>query len=212
MSPQETPEPRLLDHEYDGIQEYDNPMPRWWLWGFYATIAFSVLYWFNVPGIGVGAGRIAAYEADLAAAGARRAELAAARPGASEGSLQALAASDSAVAAGRVTFAQMCASCHGADGGGVIGPNLTDTAWLHGSSAMDIHRTVAEGVLAKGMPAWSTLLSPDQVDAVVAYVITLRGTTPANPKAPEGVVGGDSGVRGDSGVSGDSGGRPGGAR
>jgi len=190
MNPQDSREPRLLDHEYDGIQEYDNPMPRWWLWIFYATILYSVLYWFNVPGIGPGKGRIAAYEADVAAAGALRAEVAAARPGPSEEALHELSEEDDVVAAGKATFAQMCASCHGPDGGGVIGPNLTDDAWIHGGTGLAIHKTVTEGVLAKGMPAWGTMLAPDKVDAVVAYVLTLRGTRPANPKAAEGVVGG----------------------
>lgn len=190
MSPHDAPEPRLLDHEYDGIQEYDNPMPRWWLWLFYATILYSVLYWLNVPGIGTGAGRIAAYEADVASAAAARAQVAASRPGPTESMLHELAEEEEVVARGRATFAQMCASCHGPDGGGVIGPNLTDDAWLHGGTGLAIHQTVVEGVLAKGMPAWGTMLAPEQVEAVVAYVLTLRGTTPTNPKAPEGVAGG----------------------
>ena len=180
----------LLDHEYDGIKEYDNPLPRWWVWTWWATIIFSVLYWFNVPGIGVGEGQIADYEADVAAAEAQRAQAAAARPGPTEASLVALREDATALDLGRTTFGQMCASCHGPDGGGVIGPNLTDDAWLHGESAMEIYTVVSEGVLAKGMPAWGTMLAPEQVEAVVAYVLTLRGTTPASPKAAEGVVGG----------------------
>jgi cytochrome c oxidase cbb3-type subunit 3 len=199
MSPPDARDPLLLDHEYDGIQEYDNPLPRWWLWIFYATIAYSVLYWFNVPGIGIGAGRIAQYEADMAVVEAQRAEAAASHPGATEESLAALAEDDSTVAAGRTVFGQMCASCHGPDGGGVIGPNLTDAHWIHAGTALAIHTTITEGVPAKGMPAWGTMLRPDQVDAVTAYVLTLRGTTPSNPKAPEGGVGG---VSGDSGVGG----------
>lgn len=181
-------EPRLLDHEYDGIQEYDNPMPRWWLWIFYATIVYSVLYGLNVPGIGPGRGRIADYEAEVAAAGARRADLAAAMPEVTESGLQALAADPAAVTAGRTVYAQMCVACHGPEGGGGIGPNLTDDAWLHGGSAVAIHTTIAEGVLAKGMPAWGTMLRPEQVDAVTAFVLGLRGTSPPNAKAPEGVV------------------------
>lgn len=181
-------EPLLLDHEYDGIREYDNPLPRWWVWTWWATIIFSVLYWFNVPGIGVGEGQIAKYEAEVAAAEAQQAALAASRPGPTEASLLALKDDPNTTSLGQTTFAQMCASCHGPDGGGVIGPNLTDDAWLHDESAMAVYTVVNEGVLAKGMPAWGTMLSPEQVEAVVAYVLTLRGTTPANPKAPEGIV------------------------
>ncbi|MDZ4674905.1 MAG: cbb3-type cytochrome c oxidase N-terminal domain-containing protein [Gemmatimonadota bacterium] len=182
-------ESMLLDHEYDGIKEYDNPLPRWWVWTWWATIIFSVLYWFNVPGIGIGQGQIADYEAEMAVAEAQRAQLAALRPGPTEQSLLALKSVDSTLALGQTTFGQMCVACHGPDGGGVIGPNLTDDAWIHGESAMEVYTIVNEGVLAKGMPAWGTMLSPAQVEAVVAYVMSLRGTTPASPKAPEGVVG-----------------------
>ncbi len=187
-SPPEGRDPLLLDHEYDGIHEYDNPMPRWWLWIFYATIVYSVLYWLNVPGIGIGEGRMARYEADLTAAEARAAALVADTPGMTEGTLLALARDDEAIASGRATYGQMCASCHGPDGGGVIGPNLTDDAWIHGGTPLEIHHTVVEGVLEKGMPAWGRMLAPSDLNAVVAYVITLRGTTPAAPKAPEGTV------------------------
>lgn len=187
-TPPEGRDPLLLDHEYDGIHEYDNPMPRWWLWIFYATIVYSVLYWFNVPGIGIGEGRMAGYEAALTAAEARASTLAAETPGMTEGTLLALARDDEAVTTGRTTFGQMCASCHGPDGGGVIGPNLTDDAWIHGGTPLEIHHTVVEGVLEKGMPAWGRMLDPNDLNAVVAYVITLRGTTPAAPKAPEGTV------------------------
>lgn len=186
MNAPETKDPLLLDHEYDGIQEYDNPMPRWWLWVFYATILYSVLYWFNVPGIGIGQGRLADYEAEVAAAGARAAELAAQRTGPTDASLVALAGDPAALETGATTFGQMCASCHAPDGGGLIGPNLVDEYWLHGNSPLQIHRIIEEGVLAKGMPAWGTMLRPEQVDALTAYIISVAGTTPANPRAAEG--------------------------
>ena len=176
---------RLIEHEYDGIQEYDNPLPRWWVLSFWATIIFSVLYWFNVPGIGSGKGWIADYEASVAAH-------AAAHPpetdAVTEEALAALAADPAKVAEGKTTFGTYCVSCHRADGGGLIGPNLTDDAWIHGDSLVQIHRTIAQGVLAKGMPAWEKLLKPAQVNAVTAYVRSLRGTNPPNPKAPEGAV------------------------
>jgi cytochrome c oxidase cbb3-type subunit III len=177
----------LIEHNYDGIQEYDNPLPRWWVYLFYATIVFSVLYLLNVPGIGIGKGRIANYEADVAAWKAAHPEPAG---GASPEQLAALAADASVVASGQQVYATNCASCHRADGGGMIGPNLTDDYWIHGSALGDIHKTVVEGVLAKGMPSWGRLLKPDQVNAVTVYVASLKGTTPANPKAPEGVPAG----------------------
>jgi cytochrome c oxidase cbb3-type subunit 3 len=89
---------------------------------------------------------------------------------------------------GEETFTTNCAACHRADGGGLIGPNLTDDAWIHGGTITDIYTTVTKGVLDKGMPAWEKVLKPEQLAEVVAYVTTLKGTNPANPKAPQGVV------------------------
>lgn len=179
---------RLLDHNYDGIQEFDNPMPRWWVILFWATIVFSLLYWLNVPWIGPGPGRIAAYEAEMEHA---RVELAAAGAvsGPTEEQLATLASDSATLARGKEAFALNCAACHRADGGGLIGPNLTDDAWLHGGQPTAIHRTIAEGVLAKGMPAWGKVLRPEQIDALTVYVVSLKGTNPPNPKPPEGTRG-----------------------
>jgi len=181
-------EDRLLDHEYDGIQEYDNPMPRWWLYIFWGSIVWAALYWFNVPGIGVGQGRIADYEASVAAAAAEFPPTPEAAPAAEQ--LLAMSTDPSALAAGKTVFDAYCVACHAADGGGLIGPNLTDTFWIHGGAPEQIYATVHDGVLAKGMPAWGQSLKPDEVTAVVAYVISLQGTTPASPKAPEGTAAG----------------------
>ena len=174
----------LIEHNYDGIQEYDNPLPRWWVYLFYATIVFAVLYYLNVPGIGIGKGRLANYEADVA-------EWKAAHPqptgGVSPEQLTALATDQVTLAAGKQVFMTNCVPCHRADGGGIIGPNLTDGYWLHGGTLPEIHKTIEEGVLVKGMPNWGKLLKPDQVTAVAIYVASLKGTNPPNPKAPEGV-------------------------
>lgn len=177
---------RLLDHSYDGIQEYDNPMPRWWVITFWATIIFSVLYALNVPGVGNGDGRIADYNADMARAKEFRAKMEPA--GAiTAASLDSLAGDPAAIEAGKQVFVTYCAVCHRPDGGGQIGPNLTDDSWIHGGTLMEIHRTINEGVLAKGMPEWGKVLKPDQVNAVSVYVKSLLGTNPPAPKAPEGV-------------------------
>lgn len=180
-------EDRLLDHEYDGIQEYDNPLPRWWLWILYATVIFSVAYYFLPSPFGEGPGKVAEYEAAVAAFEASQPEPTG--PTVTDDGLRALAAQPEALAAGKVVFEANCAACHRPDGGGLIGPNLTDDAWLHGGLPTQIHATIAQGVLAKGMPAWDRILKPDQVDAVTAYVISLLGTNPPNPKAAEGTPG-----------------------
>ena len=177
----------LLEHSYDGIQEFDNPMPRWWVYLFWATIIFSILYFFNVPGFGVGKGRIADYDRDIAAAASADAKRKAAQPaGASGEQLAAMTKDASVVALGKQVFGQNCAACHRADAGGQIGPNLADDYWLHGGTLEQIHKTVVDGVLEKGMPPWGKVLKPNQLDAVVAYVYTVRGTNPPNPKAPQG--------------------------
>jgi len=180
-------EDHLLEHSYDDIQEFDNPMPRWWVYLFWATIIFSILYFLNVPGFGIGKGRIADYDRDMAAAAAADAKRKAAEPAAASGEqLAAMTKDASVVALGKQTFGQNCAACHRADGGGQIGPNLADDYWLHGGTLDQIHKTVTDGVLEKGMPPWGKVLKPNQLDAVVAYVYTLHGTNPPSPKAPQG--------------------------
>jgi cytochrome c oxidase cbb3-type subunit III len=185
----------LIEHNYDGIQEYDNPLPRWWVYLFYATILFSVLYYFNVPGIGIGKGRLANYEADVAAWKAAHPQD---QGNATPEQLAAMATDGSKIAAGKAVFTTNCVSCHRADAGGMIGPNLTDEFWIHGGTLAEIHKTITEGVLAKGMPNWGKILKPDQVSAVTVYVASLKGTNPANPKAPEGVPAGQAAPTGDS--------------
>lgn len=180
-----SPNDRMLEHEYDGIREYDNPMPRWWLLTFAGTVIFSVIYYFNVGPVGNGKGRIADYEADMKA-------FAAAHPaptgGTSVEKLLALAANPEELEEGKEAFTKNCVACHAADGGGGIGPNLADNYWIHGASMDSIYSIVSNGVLAKGMPPWGKVLKPEDLDRVVAYVSTLKGTTPAAPKAPQGTL------------------------
>jgi len=186
---QKPSEEHLLDHNYDGIQEYDNPMPKWWLYIFYASILFSGIYLLNViPGVGVGKGRLASYESEMAAA---RAKFAAAAPPpaaapVTDEALLALAADPAQLALGKKVFVSTCASCHREDGGGIIGPNLTDEYWLHGGQPTQILATVMNGVLDKGMPAWGEVLPPEDLKRAVAYITTLHDTHPANPKPPQG--------------------------
>ena len=180
-------EDRLLEHEYDGIREYDNPLPQWWLWIFYATIVFVPLYYVLPGRLGENGGNVAEYEAEIAA---YQAAQPAAPPTISGERLLALSTDREALDEGKEVFTKQCVVCHGVDGGGAIGPNLADNAWIHGGAPSAIHHTVVVGVLAKGMPAWERLLKPEDLDHVVAYVISLQGTKPATPKAPEGVVDG----------------------
>lgn len=189
----ETPEDReadrLLDHDYDGIREYDNPLPRWWINLFWVTIVFSVLYALNLPGIGSGKGRIANYERDMAVARERQAALAAKSPppaAMSAAALLAITKDPTRLALGKERFVSTCAACHREDGGGSIGPNLTDEFWIHGGRPEEILKTITDGVPDKGMLAWGQTLTPDEIAAVAAYVLTLHDTHPPDPKEPQG--------------------------
>jgi cytochrome c oxidase cbb3-type subunit 3 len=184
----EAKDDRLLEHEYDGIREYDNPMPRWWVWIFWATIVFAVLYWLNLPGIGSGKGRIASYEQDVAQAQEKYGSRAPAPgSGPTDAQLVALARDPATRAQGKAVFEANCTPCHRSDAGGVIGPNLTDDFWIHGGRPTQILHTLTVGVLDKGMPAWGMVLKPDDVAAAAAYVMSLHGTHPSAPKEPQGV-------------------------
>jgi cytochrome c oxidase cbb3-type subunit 3 len=190
---------KLLDHNYDGIQELDNPLPSWWVWLFYISIAFSAVYFVYFTFFVKTAGE----RADLKVAALRKVEApsgagAAAGSGASAGSAPASSGPGGAAApvftedsatreAGKKVFDAKCAVCHAPDGGGLIGPNMTDNYWLHGKGTLeDIYRTTVNGVPEKGMIAWGPLLSDDEIRAVTVYMKSLQGTTPATPKAPQG--------------------------
>ena len=181
-------EDRLLEHRYDDIEEYDNPLPTWWSVIMWVTILWSALYWLNViPGLGTGRGRRANYERDMAAAeqqyGTPEQQATASIDVAA---MERAAGDPAAIAAGRATFETTCAACHEKDGGGNIGPNLTDDYWIHGNTHRSILTTITNGVPDKGMPQRSAVLKPEQIAQVAAYLATLHGTKPAKAKAPQG--------------------------
>jgi cytochrome c oxidase cbb3-type subunit 3 len=174
----------LLEHEYDGIREYDNPLPRWWVWLFVVTVVFSAGY-YGWNQLGPGPTVIAQYEAEVREAAEHRAPAGAVAG--SEEALRRLQADATVMARARETFATRCAACHGPEGQGVIGPNLADEFWLHGGTLTAILHTVAEGVPDKGMVPWKHQLAPAELEALAAYIGTLAGTNPPNPKLPQGM-------------------------
>jgi cytochrome c oxidase cbb3-type subunit 3 len=176
---------RLLGHEYDGIREYDNPLPGWWVWIFIATIVFSGGYygWYQ---LGPGQTVIAEYEEEVRLAAERVPQPVAGATAVSDDVLAALQKDAKTMASAKEVFASRCAACHGPEGQGIIGPNLTDDYWLHGGQLTAIRKVIAEGVPAKGMVPWKDQLKPGEIDAVTAYVASLRGTHPSNPKPPQG--------------------------
>ena len=175
----------LLEHAYDGIQEYDNPLPTWWKLIFYATILVVPIYLWDPLGIGVGPGREKAYQQELADFKAAHPQTSG--PVLSDAQFVAMSKDPAKVAAGKAVFTTNCVPCHRPDGGGLIGPNLTDDYWIHGGKPTEINKTINEGVLAKGMPNWGKMLKPEQTDVVTAYVISIHGSNPVNPKASDGV-------------------------
>jgi len=175
---------RLLEHAYDGIQEYDNPLPTWWKLIFYATILVVPLYLWDPLGIGVGPGRETVYKQEMADFSA--AHPANAGPVLGDAQFLAMSKDPAKVAAGKAVFTTTCAPCHRADAGGLIGPNLTDDFWIHGGQPKDILTTIVNGVPDKGMLTWGPILGPEKCAEVAAYVYTLHGKHPATPKEPQG--------------------------
>jgi cytochrome c oxidase cbb3-type subunit 3 len=176
----------LLSHEYDGIREYDNPMPRWWVWIFWASFYFSLGYFIHYHMTGNGESVAAAYDTDLALA--REKEAAQAMSGGlTEQTLAGLMGNEAMMADASKLFVQRCAQCHGNKGEGLIGPNLTDNYWIHGdASLLSIHEVISEGVQTKGMPPWKKQLRPIELSKLTAYVGTLKGTDIPGPKGKEG--------------------------
>ncbi|MDP1563539.1 MAG: cbb3-type cytochrome c oxidase N-terminal domain-containing protein [Pirellulaceae bacterium] len=184
-------EPKLTDHSYDGIQEYDNPMPGWWVWLFVATVLYSGVYWLyfetgvadrsifddyrkhqdqvmqakfgELGDLSLDAATLVRYSSDPKEA--------------------------KWLAVGQSNYVTNCASCHGIDGGGGIGPNLTDDHWKSVRRIEDIASVIKNGANNGAMPAWGTRFNhPNILVLTSAYIASLRGSTPSNPKAPEGNV------------------------
>jgi len=172
----------LLDHDYDGIQELDNNLPGWWVWLFYITIIFSAVYLVYYHVAGKGDLQAAEYTKEMAA-GQR---VKAAAMGNFEGGILSLQPSSNPAVLenGRQTYLKFCAPCHRVDGGGLVGPNLTDNYWIHGSSYADSVKVIWDGVPAKGMITWKTVLKPEDIQAVASYIYTLRGAKLLTPGKP----------------------------
>ncbi len=176
----------LLDHEYDGIRELDHPLPEWWLWLFYLTIAFSIFYSAYYM-TGWGPTLREELEVSMKEIEATKPQTPQSGEGTTEESLLALVSQADKVGQGRAAYVGKCAACHGDKGQGVIGPNLTDEFWIHGTGKLtDIAGTIRVGVPAKGMPPWEQIMTKDEIHYVTAFIRTLRGTQPPGAKEPQG--------------------------
>lgn len=176
----------MSDHSYDGITELDNFMPPWLQWVFVGSIVVAAVYFVNYTVLGYGLTGVEEYEEELRieaiAAEARMATMVASI----DETNVTVDESSAGLGAGKSIFETNCAACHAADGGGGVGPNLTDTYWLHGGDIKDIFTVVKYGVVAKGMVPWEDLLTPQEIQQVSSYILSLQGSSPVNPKEPQG--------------------------
>lgn len=175
----------LLDHEYDGIQELDNNLPPWWLWGFYFSIVFAVVYLLNYHVFGISDLQEEAYHKDVARAEKEIEEYKKKMALNVDENTVVYLDDATAIAKGKEIFSMNCVACHGKEGQGVVGPNLTDDYWLYGGDIKDVFTTVKYGA-KNGMKSWKDDLTAVQMQQVSSYIMSIKGTNPENAKAPEG--------------------------
>lgn len=181
-------------HIVDGIKEYDNPLPNWWISLFVMCMVFAFVYMVQIHG---GEGPLLEEEltSDLAAMEAKENEVlnpsnesgeGGDAPGSSDENFIAVLNDPEALASGKVSYETYCSPCHKNDMGGLIGPNLTDDTWIHGCTPDAIIATIDQGVPAKGMVAWGPILGRKKVVEVAAYIVSKKGSNPPNAKASQG--------------------------
>ncbi|WKD86209.1 Cbb3-type cytochrome c oxidase subunit CcoP2 [Polaribacter huanghezhanensis] len=178
----------ILDHNYDGIKELDNSLPPWWVYMFYASIIFAVVYLVRFE-VFDGDNQITEYNNAVAEAKASLETYKETATDIIDASTVTLLTDSKDLNRGKAIFNLNCVACHIADGGGSIGPNLTDEYWILGGGIKNVFTTISNGGRdGKGMVAWSKILKPIDVAKVASYIISLQGTKPANPKKPEGEI------------------------
>ena len=176
----------ILDHNYDGIQELDNKLPPWWVYGFYASIVFAIVYMVRFE-VFDDYNQVEEYEAAVAQANLEIAEWKKTAKYLIDINNVELLTDASDLKAGEQIFAANCIACHKEGGGGGIGPNLTDDYWILGGGVKNVFHTTSEGGRdGKGMVAWKSDLKPSEMAQVASYVLSLRGTNPPDAKEPQG--------------------------
>jgi cytochrome c oxidase cbb3-type subunit 3 len=177
-----------LGHNYDGIRELDNRLPPWWLYGFYICIIFAGIYLYryhvahSAP-LSIEELKIAMDKGDEE----KKAYLKQSANNIDETNVVLLTASEDLDAAKKI-FTGVCATCHKADGGGLVGPNLTDDYWIHGGTVQEVFKTIKYGVPEKGMQSWKDSYSPKQIAQLASYIKSIHGTKPAGGKEPQGIL------------------------
>ena len=178
----------LLDHDYDGIKELDNNLPPWWVYLFYACIVFAGVYLVRFEIMG-GDNQEMELTKELAQAKIDVAEYMKTAPDMMDEKSVTLLTDATALAEGKAIFTTNCVACHRADGGGAIGPNLTDEQWILGGGIKNVFHTLVNGGRdGKGMISWKGTLKPKEMQKVASYVLSLKGSNPKDPKVSEGEI------------------------
>lgn len=176
----------MLDHEYDGIKELDNVLPPWWVYLFYGTIIFGCIYLFRFHVIKE-YNQIEEFESQMEIARAEVEKYKLTAPDIMSVDKVILLTDEASIAKGKELFATNCAACHKPDGGGSIGPNLTDEYWILGGGVKNIFNTIMEGGReGKGMVPWKATIKPSDIQKIASYIVTLQGSNPADAKPAEG--------------------------
>jgi len=178
----------LLEHDYDGIKELDNNLPPWWVYLFYACIIFAVVYLVRFEIMGADNQEME-LKKEMAQAQIDIAEYKKTAPDLMDEKTVTLLIDPADLAAGKAIFTTNCVACHRADAGGQIGPNLTDDQWILGGGIKNVFHTLVNGGRdGKGMISWKGTLKPKEMQEVASYVLSLKGSNPKDPKAPEGEI------------------------
>lgn len=176
----------MMDHEYDGIHELDNNLPPWWLWSFYASIVFAVVYLFNYHVIGTGDLQEEEYNKAVAQHELEIEEYLKTQKLNVDESSVVLLTEASDLSKGQGIFSEKCAACHGKQGEGIIGPNLTDDYWIHGGDIKSVFKLVKYGNSSKGMQSWKDDLSAVEMQQVSSFIKSIKGTAVGIGKEPQG--------------------------
>ncbi len=176
----------MMEHAYDGILEIDNPIPGWFMTLFYGSIVVAVTYIFAYHVVGDGQIMTTEYKEQMAEGESIKEAFMKKFANSINEKNVTILKEPKAIDEGKKLFTQNCVACHAADGGGGVGPNLTDEFWLHGGNVKSVYHTISEGVAEKGMISWKKSLNPLQIQQLASYIFTLKGTKPAKPKEPQG--------------------------
>ncbi|MBA4311443.1 MAG: cytochrome oxidase subunit III [Chlorobiaceae bacterium] len=183
--PQSTEKAIQMDEDFDGITELDNRIPPWFNYLFGATIIFAVVYMISYHVLKTSPLPHDEFSDELASADLMRRVRMASEGEINEDKLVALK-DDASLKEGMEKFKKNCVSCHGSEGGGIVGPNLADQHWIHGGSVKNIFATIKNGVPEKGMISWKLVFTPKEIQQIASYILTLQGTNPPGGKPPEG--------------------------